>query len=227
MIDPHDSKRWDRIHTKSTDADLQPSVYAKEKEQLFPRNSIVCDLGGGTGGDAVYFLLKGHQVILFDISQHALGVAQKLAKANKVADKLQVRQVDFGYQELPLNTNSVDVVYSRISLNYFPAEQTVRIFINIFNVLKPASVAYISLKSPDDKVEMKRFSENLSQFEPQVYIDGRQLRSRFTLDKLGEIMGAAGILNVKITPRTQNLGVSKDGKPQTLYVNEVEFKKPA
>lgn len=227
MIDPHDSKRWDNIHAKSKDSDLQPSSYAKEKETLFPRKSIICDLGGGTGGDAVYFLVQDHQVILLDISDHALNVAQKLAKVNKVTGKLQVRQVDFGYQNLPLNENSVDVVYSRISLNYFPFEQTVKIFKNIFSILKPGGSAYITLKSPDDKVEMKRFKETLSEFEPQVYIDNGQLRSRFTPDKLGEIMGAAGILSIKITPMTEDLGASEDGKQQTLYVNEVQFKKPA
>ena len=53
MLD--DAKRWDLIHQQSED-DTVHSHYAEEKEKLFQRGSLVVDLGGGGGQDALYFL---------------------------------------------------------------------------------------------------------------------------------------------------------------------------
>jgi len=48
----------------------------QEKELQFPNGSVVVDLGGGTGEDALYFMQTGHSVVLFDISEYALKVAK-------------------------------------------------------------------------------------------------------------------------------------------------------
>ncbi len=60
--------------------DRNASNYAMDKEKLFPRNSIVCDLGGGDGIDSLYFIEKGHKVYLYDISDLALKLAVERAK---------------------------------------------------------------------------------------------------------------------------------------------------
>ena len=59
MVVMDDAKRWDIIHQRTSQESDRHSVYAEEKEKLFPRGSIVCDLGGGTGDDAIYFLRNG------------------------------------------------------------------------------------------------------------------------------------------------------------------------
>src|SRR3989304_8403738 len=92
-----DAKRWDLTHKKINESEADGhSNYAQEKEKLFPRNAIICDLGGGSGSDAIYFLKNGHRIILLDISQFALEVAQKKAKELGLEKGLVVRQIDFG-----------------------------------------------------------------------------------------------------------------------------------
>jgi ubiquinone/menaquinone biosynthesis C-methylase UbiE len=136
MIDPHDAQRWDNIHSQLTKEDQKPSEYAKRVEKEFARGSMIADLGGGTGADAVYFMLNGHSVVVLDISEIAVTTTQKLAKINKVDNLLKSKQVDFTFQNLPLDDSSVDIVYSRISLNYFTALRTIEILKDIHRVLK-------------------------------------------------------------------------------------------
>ena len=62
-----DAQKWDEVHKGSLNEEKTHSQYAQDKERLFPRGSIVCDLGGGTGEDILYFLKQGHSVVLFEI----------------------------------------------------------------------------------------------------------------------------------------------------------------
>lgn len=64
MIDLQDF--WNKNSARIPD-DKGHSLYAAEKEKEFPKNATVCDLGGGTGADSIYFAEKGHNVILVDI----------------------------------------------------------------------------------------------------------------------------------------------------------------
>lgn len=223
MLD--DAKRWDYIHQKTHEDGDGHSVYAEEKEKLFPRGSVICDLGGGTGADAVYFLKMGHSVILFDISEFALNVAQKKAKEAGVEKALVVKQVDFGLHELPLQDNSIDVAYSRISLHYFPTNETIGIFSSIFKALKPGGSAYITFKSPDDEREMEYLRENAAEYEQDVFIENGQLRGRFSVEKLKEMLLQAGISNFQVHPYKEALKSDGGGNQQVLLLNEIIFSK--
>jgi ubiquinone/menaquinone biosynthesis C-methylase UbiE len=221
-----DAKRWDLIHKKINEAETDGhSNYAQEKEKLFPRNAIICDLGGGSGSDAIYFLKNGHRVILLDISQFALEVAQKKAKELGLEKGLVVRQVDFGLHTLPLSDNSVDVTYSRIALHYFPKDETIGIFAAIYKSLKPGGKVYITFKSPDDEEEMEYLRENAVEYETNVYIENGQLRSRFPVTELENMMSEAGIRDSQVVKYQEQLSQDKDGHRQTLYLNEITFTK--
>jgi ubiquinone/menaquinone biosynthesis C-methylase UbiE len=222
----HDVKRWDKIHKRIVEEeDDGHSVYAQEKEKLFPRGAIICDFGGGTGADALYFLKNGHSVILLDISEFALKVAQKKARDAGFDRNLVVKQVDFGLHQLPLQKESVDVAFSRISLNYFPANETSEIFSQIYSALKPSGSAYITMKSPEDAEEMEYLTENSAVYEQSVFIDNGQLRSRFTIDELKQIVSNAGIANYQVHPYKEMLGPDKKGHRQVLHLNEIIFQK--
>jgi ubiquinone/menaquinone biosynthesis C-methylase UbiE len=224
MLD--DTKRWNIVHKRTHEEEgAVYSVYAEEKEKLFPRGSVVCDLGGGTGDDAIYFLRKGHRVILFDISDFALKVAQKKAKDEGLEKVLVAKQVDFGLHELPLNNDSVDIAYSRISLNYFPTEETIGIFSAIFKALKPGGSAYITLKSQDDEEEMEYLRESAVEYEPGVYIENGQLRSRFSVEELKDMLAKAEISNYQVHPYKEQLGPDKKDHRQVLHLNEIIFTK--
>lgn len=223
MLD--DAKRWDAVHQRISADDDTHSVYAEEKEKLFPRGSVVCDIGGGTGDDAIYFLKHGHSVVLFDISEFALKVAQKKAKERGVAGSLVAKQIDFGLHKLPLKDDSCGIVYSRISLNYFPKDETIAILKAIYDALKTGGSAYITLKSHEDEKEMEYFRNNCVEYEPGVYIDNGQLRSRFSVDELKEMLPQAGISNFQVHPYKEAVGTKKSDYQQVLLLNEIIFTK--
>ena len=223
MID--DATRWDIVHKKIYQEAEWHSKYAEEKEKLFPRGSMVVDLGGGTGADAMYFLQSGHSVVVVDISEFALKVAQEKANKLNLSERLVVKQTDFGLHPLPLKDASIDAAYSRISLNYFPADQTIVIFKDVYRILKPGASAYLTLKSPDDKAEMEYFRENAVEYEPNVYIENGQLRSRFTAEQLKNILHEAGIANFQVNLYREPLAPKEGRHHPELLVNEVVFTK--
>lgn len=223
MID--DAQRWDLIHQKIHKQNAWHSRYAEEKEKLFPRGALVADLGAGTGADCVYFLKNGHSVVALDISEFALKITQEKAKAAGLSKNLIARQMDFGLHTIPLKENSVDVVYSRISLNYFGRKQTAKLFQDIYRVLKPGGWAYVSLKSPDDTAEMEYLEKSATVYEPNVFIEGGMLRSRFTKDQLTAILQSAQIPNFQVNGYKEDLSGRREGHHSFLFVNEVSFKK--
>lgn len=220
-----DSKRWDAIHQKIHKEHEWHSRYAEEKEKLFPRNSLVVDLGAGTGSDAVYFLKNGHRVVALDISEFALKVTQEKAKSAGLTKNLVVRQMDFGLHSIPIKDDSADVVYSRISLNYFGIKQTTKLLMDVYRILKPGGVAFISLKSPDDAVEMEYLEKSATLYEPNVFIEGGMIRSRFTQEQLRTMLQRAQITNFKVNPVKEDLSGRRQGHHPILFANEVCFKK--
>jgi ubiquinone/menaquinone biosynthesis C-methylase UbiE len=220
-----DSARWDLIHQKTHNPTFYQSHFAEEKEKSFPRASLVVDLGGGTGEDCLYFLEKGHSVILFDISLEALNIAMGKAKAKGFQDRLAIRQLDYGLNAIPVKDNSVDVVYSRIALNYFDAKHTGNLFHDINRILKIGSQAFLSLKSPEDKDEMAYLEKIGVVYETNVFIENGVLRSRFTHEQLEAMLIAAGIKDYKITPFNENLAERRSDHQEILYLDEVYIKK--
>ncbi len=219
-----DSDRWDIVHERLLKEDEPHSQYAEEVVHEFPENSIIAELGGGTGNDAIYFLSKGHSVVLLDISAFALKKAEERAKKHGFDAKLITKQCDFGLEKLPLKDNSIDIAYSRISLNYFGAERTSIIIHDIWRVLKPGGKAFLTFKSSKDEVEMEILEETATIYEPGVYIQGGQLRSRFNKGQLEGILQTARIKNYNVESYQEELPEIKGTKP-ILYVNNVTYTK--
>jgi len=220
-----DGKRWDAIHQKVHKEHEWHSRYAEVKEKLFPRNALVVDLGAGTGADAIYFLKNGHSVVALDVSEFALKVTQDKAKAAGISKNLITRQMDFGLHTLPIKDDSVDVTYSRISLNYFGTKQTTKIFMDVYRVLKSGGVSFISLKSPDDSIEMEYLEKSATLYEPNVFIEGGMIRSRFTEEQLRHMLQSAGIPNFEVKALREDLSGRREGHHAILFVNEVSFSK--
>lgn len=222
MVD--DVARWNFIHQKTHSPTLVHSKYADEKEKLFPRNSLVVDLGGGAGFDGIYFLKQGHSVVLFDISDVALALATQKATELGLTDKLVTRQIDFGIHDLPVKDGSIDVVYSRIALHYFERAHTVKIFKDIYRALKPGGSAYLTFKSPKDTAEMERLQKTATLFEPSVYIENGLIRSRFTVEQLETMLTEAGISNCMTHDYIEELPGPNE-QNHTLQLIEVIFTK--
>lgn len=221
----HDADHWDFVHSKTYKDDSWHSQYAENKEKLFPRGSIVVELGGGTGQDALYFLKQGHSVLLFDISGFALKIAQEKAKKERLAKKLVVRQIDFGQHKLPIKDGSVDVVYSRVALNYFPQKETIGIFNEVNRVLKTGAQAYLGLKSQGDEEEMRLLEKTSVEYEKNVFILNDQIVSRFSDEQLHHMLSQAHISNSQINAFTENLGNLKKDHTAELKLTDITFTK--
>ena len=218
-----DVQRWDEIHKSTFSEQRQHSGYAQDKERLFPRESLVCDLGGGTGEDILYFLKQGHRVVLFDISSFAINKTQERVNKAELSDRFNFRQVDFGLHKLPLIDNSVDIVYSRISLNYFGNRQTTKIFADTYRVLKPGGAAYLAFKSARDEKEMDSLNKIGTVYEPGVYIENDRLRSRFSEEQLSEMLTDAGIVNFTVSPYEER--IEDDQGEGVISLNDISFTK--
>jgi ubiquinone/menaquinone biosynthesis C-methylase UbiE len=220
---------WNKNTTRIPD-DKGQSLYATEKEAQFPRNSVVCDLGGGTGTDGLYFASRGHSVTLVDIADEALAKAETHAKERGLTDKLKVAQCDFSFGKLPLDSDAYDVVYSRLALHYFEPQVTSRLFAEIYRILRPGGRTYLTLKSPEDAAEMAFLATTAIEEEAGLFNEKGRLKSRYTIERLKEILTDSGIPEsaYSIVSYTEKLGnendVVKSGNSEFI-VNEITIQK--
>jgi ubiquinone/menaquinone biosynthesis C-methylase UbiE len=222
MVD--DVARWNFIHQKTHKKESTQSRYAEEKEKLFPKGCLVCELGGGAGYDALYFLKQGHSVVLFDISDLALSIAQEKAKEAGLESRLATRHIDFGLHDLPVKDESTDIVYSRIALHYFESSHTIKIFKDIHRILKPGGTAFLTFKSPKDVAEYDRLKKTATLYEPNVFIENGLIRSRYTIEQLEDMLKKAGISHYDVHDYQENL-TSEGQQGQILLLNEVVITK--
>ena len=223
-----DADRWDEIHKKLPSDLARHSHYAEHCEPHFPRSSSICDLAGGLGFDAMFFASKGHSVIILDISDYALNHALELAKINNTANKIVVKKVDFGLSNIPLKDSSVDIVFSRIGFNYFPSKETRALLAEAYRILKIDGKAYIAFKSPEDKADYDFLKKNAVEMEKNVFIEGEQVRSRFTKEQLEQMLSEIGISDYTVSPFIEERELGEDSNKSSkseLYLNEVYFKK--
>lgn len=192
-------------HPRNRDA----SAYAKDKERSFPKNSVICDLGGGDGTDSFYFLQSGHKVHLFDISNFALSVAIERAREYNLEKNLIANQLDLSKDDISLKDKSVDIVYSRLALHFFSLARTADIFKEIFRVLKENGVAYVVVKSPEDQKEMKWLRENSEQLEGGIFSENGLIKTRFTKEQYEKLLEGIGIKNFKVGDYIEKFGEQK------------------
>lgn len=220
---------WNKNSARIPD-DKGHSIYAVEKEAVFPRSSMVCDLGGGTGTDSIYFLHKGHSVVLVDIADGPLAKAETHARELDLTDKFKTAQCDFSFGKLPLEDGSFDIVYSRLALHYFESRILSQLFAEIYRILRPGGLTCLTLKSPDDAAEMTFLASAAKEIEDGVFDEDGRIKTRYTIERLLQILIDADIPQDKfdVTSYTEKLGndndVVKSGNNEFI-VNQVTIRK--
>jgi len=201
-------KHWNDRHFELP-KNRDTSSYAKDKEKFFPRNSLVCDLGGGVGIDSNYFLDKGHEVYLLDISDYALKAARNTAVSKGLGSHLITKEVDFSVGMFPLEDGLVDIVYSRLALHYFPLDRMKEIFSEIYRILKNGGKAFIAVKSPDDKREMGALRKIAKETSPGIFDENGLIKTRFTKVQYKTVLKKAGVLSFEVRDCVEHFGKGK------------------
>lgn len=99
----------------------------KYRELLDISNDII-DLGCGSGGDTLYLLEKGYNVVSCDFSDEALKILNEFIPGVKTIN------VDIT-QKLPFNDNSISLVIADLSLHYFNDILTKKVIEEIYRIL--------------------------------------------------------------------------------------------
>jgi SAM-dependent methyltransferase len=141
---------WERKHKISGEKFNRVTLFASEiyEKHLQGKSGKLLDLGCGKGADSIFFHSKGFDVTAVDFSKFAILKFNEQQQKDKVFITTLMR--DFT-EPFIFADGSFDVVYSRISLNYFTDEVTRNIFREIDRVLKSEGMLIFQTKSTKDK----------------------------------------------------------------------------
>ena len=145
------STTWKNIHKDkyaASDWIDKPSLFAETAVTYFPRKGRVLELGAGQGQDSRFFAEHGYEVVSTDLEQSALGLSREKLPSD-LAKKVSLQQLDLR-NELPFESGAFDVVYAHLSLHYFDAETTRRLFSEIQRVLKTGGTFAFFVNSTSD-----------------------------------------------------------------------------
>jgi SAM-dependent methyltransferase len=134
---------WQKIHSDYSKKDWvnKPSIFAEQVLKYFPKDGSLIELGGALGQDSLFFVSKGYDVLLTDLSSEVLKEGQMSG--------LRTKQVDIG-KPLPFPDNSFDVVYAHLSLHYFDRLVTHKVFDEISRILKSEGILAALFNSTTD-----------------------------------------------------------------------------
>jgi len=105
------------------------------------KNCSVLDIGCGTGGPAMVLAKEcGASVIGVDVEPQLIARAKLTVEQVGLGAKVDIKLVEPG--PLPLDDQSIDVVFSKDSLVHIPEKET--LFVEVMRVLKPGGTIAIS-----------------------------------------------------------------------------------
>lgn len=157
----------DNIKNNKTDF-LKDNWMEKYKNEINNLEyKVAIDLGCGIGQDTKWLLDRGFDVTSCDISDIALNKLKELVPNSKTM------QVDVK-EKLPFDDNSIGLINANLSIHYFNMETTIKIFNEIYRVLKPNGL-FIGRMNFDKNDEY--IKETTKEIEKDFYYDyGRYFR---------------------------------------------------
>lgn len=157
---------------------LGPSVRRGLSQLTGIKNSTIVDMGCGKGFVSVFFALHGATVIGFDTEAKSLARAGNLAKKFNVQDRCHFFRSCS--EQMPITPGSVDVVFSRSTLQY---TDRWRVFEECQRILKPGGTLILNENLPYNPI--------INFFRLQ-----RRLRAR-TPDAVGYVKSIRGYITFR------------------------------
>lgn len=156
------NKYWkENINNNKTDF-LKDNWMEKYKEIIVDRSlKKAIDLGCGIGQDTKWLIDNDFDVVSCDISDIAL------SKLKEMIPNSKTMQIDVK-KKLPFEHNSIDLINANLSLHYFNLEDTIRIFNEIYRVLRPGGL-FIGRMNSDKNEEYVK--ETTKEIEKNYYYD--------------------------------------------------------
>jgi len=146
-------------------------------------NKKVIDVGCGTGEMSIYFALQGVYVIGFDKEIYDLNHYRDLASQWNVQDKCSFVR---GFAEkIPINTGSIDIVFSRSTIQYMKRQVVLREYLRI---LKPTGVLILIENLPHNPfVNTYRLYRRLFSRTPNQISYLKSIRGYLTISEINNL----------------------------------------
>jgi SAM-dependent methyltransferase len=144
-----DKDYWGKKHLKYKSQGLsdKPSKFLLETKGYIKSGDRVLELGCGAGQDTISIAEMGCQVVALDIN---IDLARKLYESKRIKGDITYEEADISEGIDSSAYGKFDVVYANLSLHYFKQNQTIKIFNDIYDILKPGGRLICMLNSKDD-----------------------------------------------------------------------------
>ncbi|MEC8147199.1 MAG: malonyl-ACP O-methyltransferase BioC [Pseudomonadota bacterium] len=163
-----------------------------DKLESCPNNlKTIVDLGCGTGRTIpkIQERFNRARLVCVDIAETMLAVAKK---ANSPLFRKKNFFLCADAENIPLKSETVDLVYSNLSIQWCP--KPFDVFVNVNNILKSSGVFVFSTLGPDTLKELRESFEGYSSFShTSQFLDMHQI---------GDYLANVGMKNVVIERET-------------------------
>jgi len=107
----------------------------------------ICDAGCGCGAYTVKLAANGFHVCAFDISKHAVGLAQSLLDDKKLKAEFKTASVlETGYED-----NKFDAVVSKDVLDHICKADAAKAVVELLRITKPGGIVLFTLDGLDEE----------------------------------------------------------------------------
>lgn len=177
-------------------------TFANIKKYLPKKDSLILDAGGGTGVWSRKLAKLGFRMVCTDIAQKMLDAGSKIAKKEKLSDKIEFKYADIMGMD-DFNSNSFDMVIAEgDSVGYCGNPQ--KAVKELSRVVKKGSYVVISIDSFFSRLNRmiaKRDFSQLSILEKKhktIFPNGDYLEHDFTVRELRNLFENNGLKVVEI-----------------------------
>lgn len=147
------SKQYAQSHGDDLEVDLLNQFL-----KLVPTQSQILDLGAGLGRDSAYFIDKGWNVTLFDLSPELLTLAkQRVPKATAVEGDMT---------ELPFAQRTFGGIWASMSLLHLPKDEIGSVLDKILSILLPHGIFMCKMRSGEGEkiIESNKYGKPMKRF---------------------------------------------------------------
>ena len=143
-------KRWDEIYSNNLCKEnirKQYDGWLESDENIIKVldkcNTTILDLGSGVGIDTLHLIEKGYDVIAADFSS----VALEKVKENIPEAKILKFNMKNG---IPFEKDMFELVIANKSIHYFSKEETEKLILELYRIIKPSGVLAFIVNSTKD-----------------------------------------------------------------------------